>query len=87
MVSTLVCVHTILRDNRHQFNVGLLGAYITKRHLLVPFCLAVRKSVSLWKACSVVRALAVGVGIMQPIVAGLKFLRRVRHPAKAPFGF
>ena len=27
MVSTMVCVHTILQDNRHQFNMGLLGAY------------------------------------------------------------
>ena len=23
----MVCVHTILQDNRHQFNMGLLGAY------------------------------------------------------------
>ena len=27
IVSTVVCVHTILRDNSHQFNMGSLGAY------------------------------------------------------------
>jgi hypothetical protein len=27
IVSTFVCVHTILRDNQYQFNMGLLRAY------------------------------------------------------------
>ena len=39
MVSTMVCVHTILQDNRHEFNMGLLGALpeqgIRSSHVLI----------------------------------------------------